>query len=67
MITAGDAAGLWVLAGEKEPRLPLLSLGEARAVVQLLELLGSCGGEESEVAYELAGALARRLPAPAES
>lgn len=56
-------ARLWALVESREHRLPLLTLGEARAVVELLQIL-SCGdGEGSEVAYQLAGSLARRLPA----
>ncbi|WP_406220548.1 hypothetical protein [Streptomyces decoyicus] len=45
-----------------EQRLPLL-LREARAAVELLQLLGSGGSEGAYAARHLAGNLARRLPA----
>ncbi|MER8158138.1 hypothetical protein [Streptomyces sp. NPDC094472] len=54
---------LWALIEGKEERLPLLTLGEAQATVELLQLLSSGDGEGSDVAYDLAGKLARRLPA----
>lgn len=53
---------LWALVEEKGERLPLLTLGEARATVELLQLLGREDGEGADVAYHLAGSLARRLP-----
>lgn len=54
---------LWALVESREDRLPLLTLGEARAVVELLQILSCEDGEGSGVAYHLAGSLARRLPA----
>ncbi|MEV7471650.1 hypothetical protein AB0O20_34920 [Streptomyces kronopolitis] len=45
-----------------EQRLPLLTLHEARAVVELLQLLGSGSGEGAYAARHLAGSLARRMP-----
>ncbi|MFD0169234.1 hypothetical protein ACFVJH_34670 [Streptomyces decoyicus] len=45
-----------------EQRLPLLTLREARAAVELLQLLGSGGGEGAYAARHLAGNMARRLP-----
>lgn len=57
---------LRALVEPQEERLPLLTLGEARAAVELLQLLSLGDGEGSEVAYELAGRLGRRLPAGAE-
>ncbi|WP_438489531.1 hypothetical protein [Streptomyces sp. S186] len=46
-----------------EQRLPLLTLGEARAAVELLQLLATGDGEGAFAARHLAGNLARRLPA----
>lgn len=46
-----------------EPRLPLLTLREARAAVELLQLLATRDGEGAYAARHLAGNLARRLPA----
>ena len=45
-----------------EQRLPLLTLREARAAVELLQLLGAGSGEGAYAARHLAGNLARRLP-----
>ncbi|AWN31792.1 hypothetical protein DKG71_00410 [Streptomyces sp. NEAU-S7GS2] len=46
-----------------EKRLPLLTLREAQAAVQLLQRLAEGGGEGAQAARHLAGSLARRLPA----
>lgn len=46
-----------------EPRLPVLTLREARATVELLQLLAARDGEGAYAARHLAGNLARRLPA----
>ncbi|KIZ15636.1 hypothetical protein [Streptomyces natalensis] len=46
-----------------EERLPLLTLGEARAAVELLQLLAAAPSEGAVAARHLAGNLARRLPA----
>ncbi|MGW2631527.1 hypothetical protein ACWC2K_19645 [Streptomyces chattanoogensis] len=45
-----------------EERLPLLTLSEARAAVELLQLLASGDSEGAFDARHLAGSLARRLP-----
>lgn len=46
-----------------EQRLPLLTLREARAAVELLRMLAAGNGEGAFAARHLAGNLARRLPA----
>ncbi|WP_411138014.1 hypothetical protein [Streptomyces sp. C10] len=46
-----------------EKRLPLLTLDEARAAIELLQLLSAGNGDGSYAARHLAGKLARRLPA----
>ncbi|MEU9489184.1 hypothetical protein AB0D83_37055 [Streptomyces decoyicus] len=45
-----------------EQRLPLVTLREARAAVELLQLLGSGRGEGAYAARHLAGNLACRIP-----
>ncbi|MBT2506552.1 hypothetical protein J7I98_11720 [Streptomyces sp. ISL-98] len=45
-----------------EERLSLLTRSEARAVVELLQLLASNSGEGAYAARRIAGILARRLP-----
>ncbi|MEW1657642.1 MULTISPECIES: hypothetical protein [unclassified Streptomyces] len=45
-----------------EERLPLLTLREARAAIELLRLLASGNGEGSYAARHLARNLVRRLP-----
>lgn len=55
-----DEARLWALIEDQAERLPLLTLGEARAAVQLL---GEQRGELADVAAELAGSLRARFPA----
>lgn len=47
----------------EERRLPLLTMREARAAVELLQLLAARDGEGAYAARHLAGSLARRLPA----
>ncbi|GAU69245.1 hypothetical protein ACFY12_10290 [Streptomyces sp. NPDC001339] len=49
-----------------EERLPLLTLREAQAAVELLRLLSSRDGEGAFAARHLAGNLARRLPRKAD-
>ncbi|MEU8723542.1 hypothetical protein [Streptomyces antimycoticus] len=51
-----DEALLWQQIEDQGERQPLLTIGEARAVVQLLRREGS------DIADELAVRLARRLP-----
>ncbi|MGA5565313.1 hypothetical protein ACPCUV_29670 [Streptomyces platensis] len=46
-----------------EKRLPLLTLSEARAAIELLQLLSASNSDGSYAARHLAGNLARRLPA----
>ncbi|MEV7471843.1 hypothetical protein AB0O20_35930 [Streptomyces kronopolitis] len=46
-----------------EKRLPLLTLPEARAAIELLQMLSAGNGEGAYAARHLAGNLARRLPA----
>ncbi|WP_406481274.1 hypothetical protein [Streptomyces platensis] len=46
-----------------ERRLPLLTLREARAAIELLQLLSAGDGAGAYAARHLAGNLARRLPA----
>ncbi len=46
-----------------EQRLPLLTLREARAAVELLQLLAEADGDGAYAARHLAGNLARRMPA----
>lgn len=53
------AARLWALIETPGKREPLLTRGEAQAVVELLQLLGEQG---ADVAAELATRLAQRLP-----
>ncbi|MFI2078541.1 hypothetical protein [Streptomyces triculaminicus] len=56
-------ARLWALIEDQADRQPLVTLGEARAVVALLQVLAAGDSAEAELADELAGRLARRLPA----
>lgn len=58
-----EDARLWELVEAGGDRLPLVTLGEARAVVQLLLTLACGGGEGAAVADDLAARIARRLPA----
>ncbi|MEE6264926.1 MULTISPECIES: hypothetical protein [Streptomyces] len=51
------------IVDEDEQRLPLLTLPEARAAVELLQLLAEGTGKGAFAARHLAGNLARRLPA----
>ncbi|RXS84194.1 hypothetical protein EST92_11590 [Streptomyces sp. TM32] len=46
-----------------EERMPLLTLREAQAAVELLQLLTDSNGDGAFAARHLAGNLARRLPA----
>ncbi|MFF4283179.1 hypothetical protein ACFY0Z_30905 [Streptomyces kronopolitis] len=46
-----------------EKRLPLLTLGEARAAIELLQLFSASNSAGAYAARHLAGNLARRLPA----
>ncbi|MGW3570164.1 hypothetical protein ACWDSL_40935 [Streptomyces sp. NPDC000941] len=55
-----DEAQLWQLIENQGEREPLITRGEAQAVVEMLQLLGEQG---TDVANELATRLARRLPA----
>ncbi|MBP8538571.1 hypothetical protein [Streptomyces sp. MK37H] len=57
-----DEAQLWEQIEDQGEREPLITRGEARAAVALLQLLGERGGPGADVAAELAAALARRLP-----
>ncbi|MFJ5588348.1 hypothetical protein ACIQCG_01195 [Streptomyces noursei] len=43
-------------------RLAVLTLGEARATMELLQTLGAAGGDGAAAARHLASKLARRLP-----
>ncbi|SHL48250.1 hypothetical protein [Streptomyces yunnanensis] len=45
-----------------EPRLPLLTLREAQAAIELLRLLAAGNAEGSHAARHLARSLVRRLP-----
>ncbi|MFF4479474.1 hypothetical protein ACFY1A_20980 [Streptomyces sp. NPDC001520] len=54
-----DEALLWQQIEDQGEREPLITRGEARAVIQMLHLLT----ERCDVAGELAERLARRLPA----
>ncbi|WEB44828.1 hypothetical protein MOV08_39805 [Streptomyces yunnanensis] len=45
-----------------EPRLPLLTLREAQAAIELLRLLAAGNGEGAHAARHLARSLVRRLP-----
>ncbi|MFF5668858.1 hypothetical protein ACFY8S_01760 [Streptomyces hygroscopicus] len=58
-----DEAQLWQLIEDQGERVPLITRGEARAVVQLLQHLAEQRGELAVIAAEMAGGLARRLPA----
>ncbi|MEE4598247.1 hypothetical protein V2J94_41500 [Streptomyces sp. DSM 41524] len=58
-----DEARLWALIEEPGEREPLITRGEARAAVQLLQYLAEQSGPGADVAAELAGALAQRVPA----
>ncbi|MGW4028761.1 hypothetical protein ACWEFL_05455 [Streptomyces sp. NPDC004838] len=53
-----------VLIDQPGERLPILTAGEARAVVVLLGLLAQAGTDEGEVAAELRDRLASRTPGP---
>jgi hypothetical protein len=53
---------LWTWAEEGGERLPLVTLGEARAAMYLLQTLASGDSEGHEIAFHLASALARRIP-----
>lgn len=56
---------LWAAVHEDGQRLPLLTAGEARAVVAVLHLLGeSDDGELGDLARDLALRLGSRTPAP---
>lgn len=54
---------LLALVEDDTDRLPLLTLGEARAAVELLRILAAAGGDGAVVADHLAARLARRVPA----
>ncbi|MFI2078491.1 hypothetical protein [Streptomyces triculaminicus] len=58
-----EGARLRALIEDQADRQPLVTLGEARAVVALWQVLAAGGGAEAELADDLAGRLARRLPA----
>ncbi|MFI9200184.1 hypothetical protein [Streptomyces sp. NPDC053048] len=58
-----DVTRLWALIEDQGERLPLATLGEMRAVVALLQSCAVGEGAAAQVADELAGRLARRLPA----
>lgn len=58
-----DLDALWLLLDTDDPRLPLVTEGEARAVVVLLRIMGEGGGEAADLARHVAASLARRLPA----
>ncbi|WP_159073672.1 hypothetical protein [Streptomyces sp. RTd22] len=58
-----DEAQMWTLIGDQGEREPLLTRGEARALLPLLQHLADQGDACADVADELAGRLARRLPA----
>lgn len=58
-----DEARLWTLIEDQGEREPLITRGEAQAVVELLRQLGEQRGEGADVADELATRLAQRLPA----
>ncbi|MEE4419576.1 hypothetical protein [Streptomyces bugieae] len=51
------------ITDEDQQRLPLLTLREAQAAVELLQLLADTSDEGACAARHLAGRLARRLPA----
>lgn len=57
-----EDARLWELVEADGDCLPVVTLGEARAVVQLLLSLARRGGEGAMVADGLAARIARRLP-----
>ncbi|MEU1373002.1 hypothetical protein ABZ442_04970 [Streptomyces triculaminicus] len=58
-----EGSRLWALIDDQDDRLPLVTLGEARAVVALLQALAAGGGPDTGLADELAARFARRLPA----
>ncbi|WP_107426112.1 hypothetical protein [Streptomyces milbemycinicus] len=58
-----DEAYLWAQLEDQTERQPLITRGEARAAVALLRHLAEQRGKLANVAEELAGNLARRLPA----
>ncbi|MEU1800867.1 hypothetical protein [Streptomyces sp. NPDC019937] len=58
-----DEARLWALMEEPGEREPLVTRGEARAAVALMQLLGEHGGELAAAADELAARIGRRLSA----
>ncbi|NUH35287.1 hypothetical protein HUF15_00635 [Streptomyces samsunensis] len=56
-----DEVRLWAPIEESGEREPLITRGEARAAVALLQMLSVRGGPGADVATELATTLARRL------
>lgn len=58
-----DEARLWVMIEEPGEREPLVTRGEAQAMLPLLQHLAAQRGELADIADELATRLARRLPA----
>lgn len=59
-----DQVRAWLgVSGPAEERAPLITPGEARAVVVLLRVLDEGDDELSYVARDVAGRIARRLPA----
>lgn len=58
-----DGTRLWALIETEGEYEPLLTRGEARAVLPLLQHLAEQSGELADIADELVTRLARRLPA----
>lgn len=63
LVMSDEEARLRALVHSEPDLQPLLSFGEARAIVGLLRILSLGDGDGSDLAYELAGELDRRLPA----
>lgn len=53
---------LWALIEDPSERVPLLTLNETRAAMQLLQVLALGDGFGSDIAHQLAASIARRLP-----
>jgi hypothetical protein len=58
-----DEARLWALIETPGEREPLVTRGEAQALLPLLQHLAEQRGELADIADELVARLARRLPA----
>lgn len=62
-MTDDDLAALHLLLDTDDPRLPLVTAGEARVAVALLAAVGDGDGPVAALARRWSANVARRLPA----